>query len=273
MKNSFQHISRVCLCAMSIMGAAWGGQTFYGASGYSFVPDGFVDHGDRFGGYFAGEFVSLPSARLYPKYVGLRMTTLADRLELSLSSTYAFVTTSDGYDPKKIGSGLVPIVPGLKWNIDDIHSTYVRWGYSAGAMFPYGAYFSTTASSKFPILSPELTVAMATTFVQSMNGMIGGRLRVSDLDGKPLPVAFTGEGGWAGSTNGRLGETREAFWVLGLEVQMGRNIEFNVDWRKDPRTYKDSANVVLPGQNTDGVWSLKLDYHFNGVKQVKGAEK
>jgi len=273
MKSSWQRLTSLCVIAASCASISWAGQTMYGATGYTFVPDGFVDHGQNYGGYFAGEYVNLERVRLYPRFLGLRFTAFSNRLEVTGASTYRFVNSEDGFLPRKIGDGLLPIVPGIKWNMDDQQRQYVRWGYSVGLMFPYGAYGAATVRGKLPILQPELTVALGSTLLNTSYGMLGGRLRLADMEGNPLPLSFSGEGGWAGSMD-QLGVTQEAFFAFGAELEMGRNLTWSVNWRRDPRTYlDDTTGVVLAGQNTQGRWSLKLDYHFNGVKVVEGGKK
>jgi len=273
MNSLYRRLAICCVLASSCVGLAWGGQTMYGATGYTFVPDGFVDHGQNYGGYFAGEYVSLERVRLYPRFLGLRTTAFSNRLEFTAASTWAFVTSGSGYEPKKIGDGLLPICPGIKWSVDDQQRTYVRWGYAVGLMFPYGAYGSATVRGKLPILQPELTVAIGSTVLKTSYGMVGGRLRLADLHGNPLPLSFSGEGGWAGSMD-QLGETEEAFYSLGAEMDMGRNLTLSLNWRKDPRTYLETETKdELEGQNKNGRWGLKLDYHFNGVKVAEGGKQ
>jgi hypothetical protein len=167
---------------------------------------------------------------------------------------------------------LFPVIPGVKWSVEDQDRTYVRWGLAAGLMFPYGAYCATTVRGKLPILQPELSVGLGyngkTTY-----GLTGGRLQLADLQGKPLPLAFIADAGWAGYME-RLGAVREAFFSLGSEVNMGRNILFSATYRRDPRLYEGflSGNALI-GQNQSGRWSLKLDYRFDGVKHVEGGQK
>jgi len=262
-------MKRILTLIFTCAALVWSGQTLYGPSGYTFVPDGFVDHNERYGGYFAGEYVGLERIRMYPKFVGFHVTLLSDRLDFSVASTYSFVTKADGYHPQKVGDGLLPICPAVKWSIADVSKKWVRWGYVAGAMAPYGAFGAATVRATLPILQPEFTMSIATTFVSTSYGMLGGRLRLADLDGKPLPLSFVGEGGWAGSMSGKIGETKEAFVSFGTEIDMGRNLTWSVHYRKDPSIYKDpETNAILAGQNQGGRWNLKLDYHFDGVKQV-----
>ena len=256
------------LCLLGLVGLAWSGQSWYGPSGYSFIPDGFVDQGAKYGGYFAGEFVSLNNARLYPRFTALRWSGMSNRLELSLSSVYSFVN-DNGYGPRKIGDGLLPVCPSVKWSVQDQKRTWVRWAFAVGGMAPYGAYGATTVRGLFPVLQPELTVVLAST-LGTTYGLMGGRLRLADLSGKPLPLSLLGDAGWASSMK-YLGETKEAFYSLGAEIEMGRNLVFSSVYRQDPREYRNvDTGLKLPSQNQDGRWSLKLEYRFDGVKQVEG---
>jgi len=244
-----------------------GGPSYYGGSGYTFVPDGFVPTDWKYAGFVGGEFVQLKNVRLYPKYQAFRGVLLDNRLEVSLSSTYGFVD-EDGFGPKRVAGGLVPIVPGVKWNIDDQTRGPLHWGYSAGFMMPYGVYFSTTAQLRTPILQPELTAA-AGLLSERGYALLGSRLQTADFSGKPLPLAFTAETGWASSVE-LLGETEEAFIAYGLELDLGRNLTLMGHFRLDPKTYLESdSEVEKPHQNSDGKWSLRLEYHFNGIKSTQ----
>ncbi|HSQ40678.1 MAG TPA: hypothetical protein VLM37_00195 [Fibrobacteraceae bacterium] len=250
---------------------AWAGQSWYGPSGYAFVPDGFVNHGSSYGGFISGDFSGLERADLYPQYLGFRWSGFSDRLEITLSNCYGMVG-DDGYDPEDRRVKRAPVIPGIKWSIDDQNRQYVRIGLVVGAMFPYGLYCASTVQAKNPILQPELTLGLATV-LNTTYGLAGGRLRLADLQGRPLPLSFVADGGWAGYMK-RLGEIREAFYSFGGEVEIGRNIVFSATLRKDPRTYKDlDTHEILEHQNKSGRWSLKVDYHFDGVKQMDGEDK
>lgn len=255
---------KLLLLLLLAVAAYAGGPTYYGGSGYTFVPDGFVPADWKYAGFIGGEFVQLKNVRLYPKYQAFRAVFLDNRLEISLSSTYSFVD-HDGYGPRRVAEGLLPVVPGFKWNIDTQNRGPLRWGYSAGAMAPYGVYFASSAQLRTPVLQPELT-ATAGLWTQRAYGMLGSRLQTADLGGKPLPLSFTGEIGWASSVE-LLGETEEAFIAYGVELDLGRNLTLLGNFRQDPKTYLEAdSEVEKPNQNTNGKWSLRLDYHFNGIK-------
>jgi hypothetical protein len=247
--------------------------TYYGPSGYIFVPNGFVDGDWKYTGFTGGELVSLQSMRLYPKYIALRSSAFENKLEFSFSSVYSFVGGS-GYEPQKIESGLLPIAPSLKWNIADKSGNMARMGYSVGYVYAYGVYFSvTTKTIRLPILQPELTLA-ASLWTERGYGMLGSRLQSADLQGKPLPLAFTAETGWASSMN-LMGKTEESFVAFGTELNLGRNITLMGTFRKDPSTYYNfdqngNKENKKEGQNTSGKWSLRLEFHFDGVKNAGG---
>ncbi|GHV17375.1 hypothetical protein AGMMS49938_18120 [Fibrobacterales bacterium] len=238
--------------------------TYYGASGYTFVPDGFVGSHSQYSGFIGGELVSLKNVRLYPKYLAFNTALFDNRFELALSSAYSF-TGSDGYKPKKIASGLAPIIPSVKVKIADRNGELVRIGYSVGAMVPYGVYLSTSTKLNTPVLQPELTLAVS-LWTERGYGMVGTRLQTADLSGHPLPLAFTAEGGWASSMS-LMGETEESFITFGTELALGRNLTLIGNFRRDPTTYynfdgdgnkEDKKN----GQNTEGKWSLRLEFHL-----------
>ncbi|MDR0517415.1 MAG: hypothetical protein LBH25_10275 [Fibromonadaceae bacterium] len=245
--------------------------TYYGPGGYAFVPSGFVADDWKYAGFTGGEQVSLQNVRLYPKYLAFKTAWFDSRLETSLSSAYAFVG-NNGYEPHKIKDGLLPIVPAIKWSIGDNSGKYVRIGYSVGAMSPYGTYFSTTTRFfSFPILQPEFTLAVS-LWTERGYGMFGSRLQLADLKGKALPLAFTAEGGWASSMN-LVGQTEESFMAFGTELDLGNNLTLMGGYRKDPSTYYNydsdgNKESLKNNQNTGGKWSLRLEFHFDGIKSA-----
>ncbi|GBU25543.1 hypothetical protein R83H12_02193 [Fibrobacteria bacterium R8-3-H12] len=248
--------------------------TYYGPSGYIFVPDGFVAGDWKYTGFAGGELVGLQSVRLYPKYLALR-SSFFDRLEVSLSSAYLFVG-NDGYEPQKAADGLLPIIPSIKWSIADKAGSLVRIGYSAGYVYAYGVYFS--ISSKFgnlPVLQPELTLAVS-LWTERGFGMLGSRLQCADLHGNPLPLAFTAEAGWASSMS-LVGRTDESFIAFGAEFDLGRNLSLMGAYRRDPSTYYNydgngNKESEKEHQNKNGKWSLRLGFHFDGIKNAGGKE-
>jgi hypothetical protein len=250
--------------------------TYYGPSGYIFVPNGFVASSYKYTGFTGGELVSLQNVRLYPKYLAFRSSAFEDKLEISFSSVYRFVD-DDGYEPKKIKDGLLPIVPAAKWNIADNNGNVVRVGYSAGLVYAYGVYFSTTTQfARLPILQPELTAAIS-IWTERGYGMVGSRLQSADLSGKPLPVAFTAEAAWASSMSS-IGQTRESFMAYGTELNLGKNLTLMGAFRKELSTYYNydedgNKKNEKEGQNKNGKWSLRLDFHFDGIKKASGREQ
>jgi hypothetical protein len=250
--------------------------TYYGPSGYIFVPDGFVAGDWKYTGFTGGEMVSLQNVRLYPKYMAFRSSALENKLEFSFSSVYLFVG-DNGYKPKKIVDGLLPIIPSLKWNIADKGGDMLRIGYSAGYMYAYGVYFSvTTKTINLPILQPELTLA-ASLWRERGYGMLGSRLQSANLQGNPLPLAFTAEAGWASSMS-LVGKTEESFLAFGTELSLGRNITLMGGYRKDPSKYYNfdksgNKESEKEGQNTNGKWSLRLEFHFDGIKNAGGKKQ
>jgi hypothetical protein len=246
--------------------------TYYGPSGYIFVPDGFVADDWKYTGFTGGELTSLQNMRLYPKYLAFR-SYFFDKWEISLSSVYSFVE-DDGYGPQKIKGGLLPVVPSIKWNIADKGGAAARIGYSIGFVYAYGAYFS--VSSKFgslPVLQPELTLAVSLGSSRGY-GMLGSRLRGADLRGNPLPLAFTTEAGWASSMS-LVGKTEESFIAFGTELDVGKNLTLMGAYRRDPATYfnfdeEGNKESQKYGQNKNGKWSLRLEFHFDGIKNAGG---
>lgn len=245
--------------------------TYYGPSGYSFVPSGFVSSDWKYSGFTGGEFAALQNMRLYPKFLAFRTSLFSDRLEVSLSSTYEFVG-DDGYKVKKFADGLLPISPALKWNIADNRGKIVRVGYSLGVVYAYGLYFSiTTQLGSLPILQPEFTGAFSLGPERGY-GLVGGRLQTADLSGNALPLAFTAEAGWSSSMSS-IGRTEEGFFAFGSELDLGRNLTLLGGFRVDPSTYynyddKGKETTKKDGQNTGGKWSLRLEFHFDGVKNT-----
>ena len=248
--------------------------TYYGPSGYIFVPNGFVAGDWKYTGLTGGELVSLQNVRLYPKYLAFRSSFFGDKLEFSLSSVKLFVG-DNGYEPKKVADGLLPVWPSLKWNIADNGMDLVRLGASAGYVYAYGVYFSTTVQLvRTPILQPELTFVLS-LWTERGYGMVGTRLQSMDLRGNPLPLAFTAEAGWASSMN-LVGQTEESFVAFGTELNLGKNLTLMGGFRKDPSAYynfdKETGDREdkKEGQNTNGKWSLRLEFHFDGIKNAGG---
>jgi hypothetical protein len=244
--------------------------TYYGPSGYIFVPNGFIADDWKYTGFTGGEFVSLQNLRLYPKYLVLG-SSFFDKLEISLSSVYSFVG-DDGYEPKKVAESLFPIVPSIKWNIADKGGDIARIGYSVGFVYVYGVYFSVSSKLvSLPILQPELTLAVSLWSSRGY-GMLGSRLRGADLHGNPLPLAFTAEAGWASSMS-LMGRTEESFIAFGTELDLGSNLTLMGGYRIDPKTYynfdKDgNKESQKDNQNKNGKWSLRLEFHFDGIKNT-----
>jgi hypothetical protein len=249
--------------------------TYYGPSGYIFVPNGFIAGDWKYAGFTGGEFVSLQNLRLYPRYLAFR-SSFFDKLEVSLSSVYLFVG-DNGYEPRKIADGLLPIVPSIKWNIADKGGSVARIGYSVGLAYAYGAYFSVSSQfGSLPILQPELTLAVSLGTEQGY-GMIGSRLQSTDLRGNPLPLAFTAEAGWASSMS-LVGKTEESFIAFGTELDLGKNLTLMGSYRRDPATYYNfdkngNEESRKDGQNKNGKWSLRLEFHFDGIKNAGGKEQ
>ena len=247
--------------------------TYYGPSGYTFVPNGFVAGDWKYAGFTGGELVSLQNVRLYPKYLAFKSSVFDNRLEISFSSVYLFVD-DDGYEPKKVASGLLPVIPALKWNLYDKSGDMVRIGYSLGYLYAYGAYFSATSQFiRSPVLQPELTL-MFSLWTERGYGLVGSRLRAADLQGNPLPFAFTAEAGWASSMS-LMFRTEESFIALGTELDLGKNLTLQGSYRQDPSTYYNfdengNKESKKDGQNTSGKWSLRLEFHFDGVKNAGG---
>jgi len=252
--------------------------TYYGPSGYIFVPDGFVASDWKYTGFTGGELVSLQNVRLYPKYLAFRSSFFDDKLEVSLSSVYLFVG-DNGYEPQKLADGLLPLVPSIKWSIADkafLQGSLLRIGYSVGYVYAYGVYFSISSkTSDVPFLQPELTFAVSLGAERGF-GMLGSRLRGADLHGNPLPLALTAEAGWASSMS-LVGRTEESFVAFGAELDLGRNLTLMGGYRRDPATYysfDESGNEKnqKDNQNKSGKWSLRLGFHFDGIKNVGGKE-
>jgi TolB-like protein len=234
--------------------------SYYGFSGYNFVPDGFVSSGWKYSGFIGGEYTTLKNVRLYPKYLGFRGVFFDERLELSLSSAYGMVD-SNGFSPRRVAKGLAPVVPALKWNFAEQGGRFVHWGWSVGVGAPYGVYAALSTQLKAPVVQPDFTVAMSLHWEYAY-GMFGVRLRAADLSGKPLPFALTAEGAWASSVE-QLGTTLEEFFALGASVDLGRNITLLGSYRVDPNTKN------APNPNDVGKWALRLEYHFSGIKSAK----
>ncbi|MDR2580434.1 MAG: hypothetical protein LBC85_05515 [Fibromonadaceae bacterium] len=249
--------------------------TYYGPSGYAFVPNGFVAYDWKYSGFTGGELVSLQNVRLYPKYLAFRSSFLEEKLELSFSSVGLFVSSDDGYGPQRVANGLLPVIPAIKWNIADKNGDLVRVGYSVGYVFVYGTYFSVTTQIRTPILQPELTL-VASLWTERGYGLVGSKLRGADLRGNPLPIAFTAEAGWASSMD-LMGKTEESFIAFGSELNLGKNLMLVGNYRRDPSiyyNYDDAGNKESEkkGQNTNGKWSLRLEFHFDGIKSAGGKE-
>jgi len=237
--------------------------TYYGPSGYIFVPSGFVAGYSKYTG-FMDEDLSL----------AFRTSFLENKLEVSFSSVYLFVDEDDGYGPKKVAGGLLPVIPSVKWNIDDKSGNIARFGYSVGYTYVYGVYASaTTQLIRTPILQPELTLAVSLRTERGY-GFVGSRLQAADLRGNPLPIALTVEAGGAGSMSS-IGVSEESFLAFGTELNLGRNLSVRCGYRMDPIYYNvdedgKKTNDKKEGQNTDGSWSLRLEFHFDGVKNAGG---
>jgi len=249
--------------------------TYYGPSGYIFVPDGFIASDWKYTGFTGGELVSLQNVRLYPKYLAFRSSFFDDKLEVSLASAYSFVG-DDGYEPQKVADGLLPIVPSIKWSIADKNGSIVRIGYSAGYVYAYGVYFGISSNfPSLPVLQPELTLAVS-LWTERGFGMLGSRFRTADLHGNPLPLAFTAEAGWASSMN-LVGRTEESFVAFGTEFDLGKNLTLMGAYRRDPAIYYNfdkngNKESEKEHQNTSGKWSLRLEFHFDGIKNAGGKE-
>jgi hypothetical protein len=247
--------------------------TYYGPSGYVFVPDGFVSDNWKYTGFLGRAFMD--SSQSYPYYLAFRSSFFNDKLEISLSSVYLFVG-DNGYKAQKIADGLLPVVPSIKWNIADKGGSVARIGYSIGLMYAYGIYFSTSAKfGNLPILQPELTLAVSLLPSRGY-GMLGSRFRGADLHGNPLPLAFTAEAGWASSMS-LMGRTDESFIAFGAEFDLGRNLTLIGGYRRDPATYynfDDNGNKESEkeGQNKSGKFTLRLEFHFDGIKNAGGKE-
>ncbi|MCL2100630.1 MAG: hypothetical protein FWH22_02815 [Fibromonadales bacterium] len=252
-----------------------GNLTYYGPSGYTYVPSGFVASDWKYSGFTGGELVNLQNVRLYPNYLAFRSSFFDDKLELSFSSVYLFVGEK-GYEPQKVANGLLPVIPAVKWNIEDKKGDLIRIGSSAGFVYAYGAYLSTTAQLiNIPILQPDLTLAFS-LWTERGYGLVGTRLQAADLRGNPLPFAFTAEAGWASSMS-LMGRTEESFIAFGTELGLGRNLTLMGGYRKDPSTYynyDENGNKEdrKEGQNIDGKWSLRLEFYFDGLKKTGGKE-
>ncbi|MCL2261057.1 MAG: hypothetical protein FWC15_06865 [Fibromonadales bacterium] len=236
--------------------------TYYGPSGYIFVPSGFVAGYSKYTG-FMDEDLSL----------AFRTSFLDNTLEISFSSVYLFVDEKDGYDPKKVADGLLPVIPSVKWNIDDKSGNIARFGYSVGYAYVYGVYAgATTQLIRTPVLQPELTLAVS-LWTERGYGLVGSRLQTADLSGNPLPLAITAEAGWATSMSS-IGVSEESFFAVGTELNLGRNLSLRCGYRMDPTYYnvdEDGKKIdKKEGQNTDGSWSLRLEFHFDGVKSAGG---
>ncbi|MCL2283051.1 MAG: hypothetical protein FWC26_07010 [Fibromonadales bacterium] len=242
--------------------------TYYGPSGYIFVPSGYVAGYSKYTG-FMDEELSLAFRSSFSFF--------GSEQELSFSSVYLFVDEDDGYGPKKVAGGLLPVIPSVKWNIEDKSGNIVRIGYSVGYTYVYGVYASATSQLiRTPILQPELTGAIS-LWTKRGYGLIGSRLQSADLRGNPLPFAVTAEAGWAGSMNS-IGVTEESFFAFGTELNLGRNLSVRCGYRIDPFKYydfDDNGKKIAPkeGQNKDGSWSLRLEFHFDGVKNAGGNAK
>jgi hypothetical protein len=259
------------LLFLIVANAAASRLTYYGPSGYIFVPSGFVSNDWKYSGFTGGDFTALQNMRLYPKFLAFRTSAFSDRLEIAVSSSYEFAG-DDGYKVKKLGAGLLPVSPSLKWNIADNEGRIVRMGYSAGIVYAYGLYGSiTTQFGNLPILQPEFTFAISIGLERGY-GMLGGRLQTANFSGEALPLAFTAEAGWSSSTN-FIGKMEESFVAFGSELDLGRNLTLLGGFRLDPSTYYNFDNAgkkTTPkeGQNTNGKWSLRLEFHFDGVKST-----
>jgi len=250
--------------------------TYYGPSGYIFVPNGFVASDWKYTGFTGGELVSLQNVRLYPKYLAFRSSAFDDILEISISSAYLFVG-DNGYEPKKVANGLLPVIPSVKWNVYDESGDMLRIGFSTGYVYAYGVYANTTTKLiRTPILQPELTLGLS-LWTERGYGMVGTRWQGADLSGTPLPFAFTAEAVWASSMS-LITKTEESFIAFGTELDLGKNLTLMGGFRKDPSTYynydkQGDKESKKDGQNTSGRWSLRLEFHFDGIKNAGGGKQ
>jgi hypothetical protein len=249
--------------------------TYFGPSGYSFVPNGFTGS-TPYGGSLSGALQSRDQLDLFPHKMSLIGSFMDERLEVSLSNTWSFVS-SNGFEERRISD--VPVtmfVPGLKWRLDLQKREWQEWGYVAGIMAPYGVYTAASWWAKLPLLQPEFTLGVS-IWSKKAYALGGARLTLADLSANPLPLAFIADGAWAGSTK-MLGETEEGFFSLGMSLDLSRNISLQGVFRKDPSIYysiseSEVDRVRKDNQNTNGTWGMRMTYYFDGVKSVGEGEK
>jgi len=229
--------------------------TLYGATGLQFVPTGEIAESQGLGLSVAGSLDSDPSS-----HVALRSTWLDNRLEVALSNTWTLVASdSNGFRART--TGVLPVVPSLKYVLDHNGNDWQDWSYAVGVSMPYGAYGAVTWRLKTPVVSPSITAGMGTP-VKTFHVFGGAQLDLCDLDGNRLPVSVILDAAYGGSTK-TIGESAEAFWALGVSTRIGRNLTFRVFHRRD-RSYAAGADR----QNTEGTSYLQLAWNFDGVKSA-----
>jgi hypothetical protein len=226
--------------------------TLYGTSGSNFTPNGFTAEGGRWGVSLSG---SPGSQDLYLSGRGL---FLDRRLEVSVSNLYGLVE-ADTLGFRSQNTSVVPIVPSIKWQLDQDSAGRQTWGYSAGLSLPLGAYGTVGWKMRLPILSPELHVGLGFP-IRSLHAFGGLALQVCDLDGQKLPVRLQLDGNFAAST-GTLGHPEEGYLAAGVATSLGRNLTVLVSHRRD-RHYDAPADR----QNTQGTSWLRLLWTFDGIK-------
>ena len=234
--------------------------TVYGVGGLNFVPGGLFSAGGDVGGSLGGTTEKSPlwQVSLYGRFFD-------QRLEVSGSNLWRLVESdSVGWNPGTVS--VVPIVPSLRWILDQETRGVHTWGYAAGFSMPYGAFASAGWKGRLPWLSPEADLGLGTR-LSTISAFGGVALDVCDGSGEVLPLRLTADVSISGATQ-TLGRPDEAFWSLGVSTRLGRNLTFEVVHRRD-RTYASPPENRRDG----GVSFLRILWSIDPEPRNDGASR
>jgi len=234
--------------------------TVYGVGGLNFVPGGLSDESGALGGTLGGTTQKSPLWE-----VSIHGRFLDNRLEISGSNLWRLVASdSSGWKPGKVS--VAPIIPSLRWTLDQEVRGIQTWGYSVGVSMPYGAFAAAGWRLKLPWLSPEVDLGLGTP-LRTVSAFGGAALDLCDGSGERLPLRLSADASISGATQ-TLGRPDEGFWSVGISTRLGRNLTFEVVHRRD-RTY----TATDPDRRPDGVSFLRLLWSIDPAPRTAGASR
>lgn len=234
--------------------AAQVNQSFYGATGLSFLPTAQIL--DR--GAFALSYSSKPGVGdevnlvPYSTHWGYRSRTRG--IEFTFTNTYQYASQETGVDVQAIP---VPIIPAMKYQLVAMDSSTNYSAMAFGVALPYGAYFAYDKSLWDKLLTLHTGIATKLATYHAFMGLTVRFGRAKRGVQHTTPSRILLEGSWGGSLQD-LSMMEESFWAVTYIHQWMPHLALEAYLRFDTAY-----------ENRDPVKQMGIGLGYNGILNIR----